>query len=61
MSNLSYCQFENTYPDLLKCSETLKNKSIDELSKSEQIYAKLLIELATDIADQFAEIDDEDN
>ena len=49
MSNLSYCQFENTYFDLLDCYNSLQDKELDELSESEKEYAEKLINLCAKI------------
>lgn len=46
MSNMSYCRFENTYHDLVDCSDALNNiNDLDELSESESEYAAKLIRL----------------
>lgn len=59
MGNMSYCRFENTYRDLQDCYDTLGEKSLDELSETEKKYAKKLIKMCRDIADDF--LDDEDD
>ena len=46
MSNMSYCRFENTYKDLLDCSENLMD---DELSQSEAKYRQKLVKLCVEI------------
>lgn len=51
MPNMTYCMFYNTYLDLKDCEEALENKEFDELSESERKYAKKLIELCRQIAD----------
>jgi TfoX/Sxy family transcriptional regulator of competence genes len=59
MGNMSYCRFENTYEDLQDCYDALGEKSLDELSETEKKYAKKLIKMCRDIADDF--LDDEDD
>lgn len=56
---MSYCRFENTYGDLQDCYDALSEKDLDELSESEKKYAKKLIKMCRDIADDF--LDDEDD
>ena len=58
MSNMSYCRFENTYQDLQDCYDALSNANMEDLSESEQRYAKKLIKMCTNIADDFAEDED---
>lgn len=53
MSNMSYCRFENTYPDLEACYTALVEKSLDELSKTEKKFALKLIKMCRDLADDF--------
>ena len=50
---MGYCRFENTYSDLQDCYDVLRDKPLDELSETERKYAKLLIEMCRDIADEF--------
>lgn len=46
MANMSYCRFENTYKDLKDCYNALMDEvDIDDLSESEQEYARRLIAL----------------
>ena len=45
MSNMSYCRFENTVRDLEDCVEHMQ----DEVSESEEIARKRLIELCIEI------------
>lgn len=59
MGNMSYCRFENTYADLHDCNEALAEKSLDELSEIEKKYAKKLINLCKEIADNFGGEDGE--
>jgi len=53
MGNMSYCRFENTYGDLDDCYDTLKEKTLDELSETEKKYAIRLIKMCRDIANDF--------
>ena len=50
MSNMSYCEFENTFGDLRDCYEEFEGKN---LSDSEQKFRKKMIELCIDIACDF--------
>lgn len=54
MANMSYCRFENTFRDLLECSDFLNNNDIDTLSESEKKYALWLIKMCSDIAEDFS-------
>ena len=56
---MSYCRFENTFNDLQDCYEALGEKELDELSETEKKYAKRLIKMCRDIADDF--LDEEDD
>lgn len=49
MSNMSYCRFYNTYYDLIDCKNALYNEDIS--SYEEKNYAKKLIELCKEIAE----------
>jgi hypothetical protein len=51
--NMSYCQFENTFRDLKQCADAIANE--DELSKTENNYKRLLIQLCRDIAEETEE------
>lgn len=55
MANMKYCIFENTYKDTLDCFDELLDKEVEELSESEQKYARKLIELCKKIVDEFWE------
>ena len=57
---MSYCRFENTYGDLQDCYDALGEKSLEELSETEKKYAKKLIKMCREIADDFLEDEDED-
>jgi len=48
---MSYCRFQNTYLDLQDCYHALDEKSISELSETEQKYAEKLVELCKKIYD----------
>lgn len=47
MPNMSYCRFENTYRDLQDCQRHMN----EELSDTEEMYRKELIELCQNIGD----------
>ncbi len=53
MSNMSYCRFENTYPDLKDCWDAIRNGEADDLSESEQRAKKRLIKLCREIAEEY--------
>lgn len=59
MGNMSYCRFKNTYKDLQDCYDALAEKDLDELYESEKKYAKKLIKMCRNIADDF--LDDKDD
>lgn len=46
MSNMSYCRFENTFPDLKDCLDALKEG--EKLSESEKKYAKKMLKEMAD-------------
>ena len=50
MPNMSYCQFENTFPDLRDCYEDMNR---NDLSESEKRYRLKLIKLCIEIADEY--------
>lgn len=50
---MKYFRFENTSRDLQECYDALLEKDLDELSESEKKYAKKLIKICKDIADDF--------
>ena len=47
MANMSYCRFQNTYPDLFDCNDHLW----DEVSKEEHRARAYLIKLCKEIAE----------
>ena len=53
MGKMKYFMFENTSRDLQECYDALLEKDLDELSESEKKYAKKLIKICKDIADDF--------
>jgi len=54
MSNMSYCQFENTLEDLKQCLETLDiDEDLENLSDSERKHAKKLIGVCGEIWGDF--------
>ena len=55
MSNMSYCRFQNTLPDLRDCYEHIFDS---DLSQDEERARKRLIKLCKEIAEDFT--DDED-
>lgn len=57
MSNMSYCKFRNTLPDLQDCANTLYDSggNISDLCEEEQTAARALIRLCCEIADGFSE------
>jgi hypothetical protein len=60
MSNMSYCRFENTYPDLQDCYDALHEEggvkqAEEEANEYERPYIKRLIELCKDIVDDFGD------
>lgn len=50
MANMSYCRFQNTYLDLIDCSNNLGDKN---LSDSEKNARKNLIELCKEMVEHF--------
>ncbi len=59
MSNMSYCRFENTVPDLRDCAENLTETPT---SKSEFLARKRLVKLCREIVEDadFNEIESEE-
>lgn len=58
MPNMSYCQFENTYNDLLQCYETLGryydiDEAIEDTNERDGKYIMKLISLCEDIICDF--------
>jgi hypothetical protein len=51
MSNMSYCRFENTYPDLKDCCDNWDRN--DELSEREAHYRQKIYKLCKQIADDY--------
>jgi len=43
MANMSYCQFENTLPDLRQCLTALTNREVSEESEK-NLARKMLVE-----------------
>jgi len=56
MSNMSYCQFQNTLHDLIDCEENFDNIESEDEAKS----AFRLVQVAKRIADQFEDMTDEE-
>jgi len=46
---MSYCQFENTYKDLLQCLNAMN----DDLSESETLYKRRLVDVCKEIIDEY--------
>jgi RNA-splicing ligase RtcB len=73
---MSYCRFENTFPDLRDCLEALGDKmEVEKMSESEKKYAKKMLwmmaefllneqiieaQMSGDFEDSFAEIIDDE-
>lgn len=59
--NMSYCRFQNTLYDLMSCQRALEdfiNNDEDVISSGEERhYAKRLIKVCQEIADDFEESD----
>lgn len=55
MSNMSYCQFENTYRDLHQCYNAMDDGEED----SEAEFKKKLIDLCKKIAEEYGDEEDE--
>ena len=58
MSNMGYCRFENTYKDLLDCSEHMED---EELSEREIKYRQKMIKLCQEIAEDNSDDVEDDN
>ncbi len=64
MSNMSYCRFQNTLPDLRDCYENLSDvlemefqDDLGDNDKAELRNAKRLIKLCHDIAQDYEVVD----
>ena len=62
MGNMSYCRFQNTLTDLQDCMYKLYDLDGDlsEISISEKLAAKSLIELCNEIVVSYGHIVDQD-
>lgn len=60
MGNMSYCRFENTHNDFEECLYAIEVNGIEDLSDSELIYARRLVELASVYVDVMEEYEEED-
>jgi hypothetical protein len=62
MSNMSYCAFQNTLPDLQDCYDKLADAGGVEYveGEDERIAAKRLIDVCRNIVDDFDEDSEED-
>lgn len=58
MPNMSYCRFENTYPDLADCAAALHevDGDLSSLSDTEQKHAERLIQLCCEVAENFGSV-----
>ena len=56
MSNMGYCRFQNTVPDLRDCQDHIYD---DDLSSEEERARKNLIEICREIAADFEDEEDE--
>ena len=52
MANMDYCNFENTYADLMLCRDDMDR---DDLSDRETKYRQLLLKLCADIVKEYGE------
>lgn len=52
MSNMGYCRFQNTLPDLQDCYDSMGD---GDFSEEEERARKRLIELCQDIANEYGE------
>ena len=61
MANMSYCRFHNTLTDLYDCKNALEdfiqNDENTISSREERMYAKKLIAVCKEIADNYEESD----
>ena len=57
--NMSYCRFQNTFKDLLDCSDNMEEE--EELSQAETIMRRKLIELCIEIAENHGDEHNEDD
>jgi hypothetical protein len=48
MSNMSYCRFENTLPDLIDCAYHLDNDASDREQEYRTRFIKVCVEIAID-------------
>lgn len=64
MSNMSYCQFENTVSDLMNCRDALDGSNLKDLivdaSEYERPCIKSLIDLCKEIAENYGEYKESD-
>ena len=55
MSNMSYCRFQNTYPDLLDCYENMDNVTQGPQCEEEEKAKKKIIQLCQEIVDDYGD------
>lgn len=53
MSNMNYCRFENTLPDLRDCAEAMDETYEGDLSDTEKRARRSIIKVCIDIADNY--------
>ena len=56
MSNMSYCQFENTNADLRQCEEWLRDNNPTTMSDIEQEAFRLLVRRCRRIAEDYEDV-----
>ena len=56
MANMSYCRFENTYNDLVDCSEHIYDEAPNDRDEE---YRQKLIQLIMDTASELFEINED--
>ena len=53
MSNMSYCRFENTLPDLNDCAESMDDMDLNDTeTRARRSLIKVCIEIADDYRDE---------
>ena len=56
MPNMSYCRFENTYNDLVDCSEHIHDEASNDRDEE---YRQKLVQLIMDTAAELFEINED--
>jgi hypothetical protein len=57
MANMSYCRFRNSLEDLRDCYDNMDD---NDMSEEEKQARKRLIQLCREIADNYADLEDDD-